>query len=152
MREVEALEHRGEISYSRMVEMLNEKAAKPVIFNQQHKNMKGTEFDLGDLSRAIVQRAGPEILATINEKKKLEDVVKFILDLVPGSVSTALVEHTRVEWSGLGVFELTPTAAGVGKNFSTGEPVPFPAGNKVKFRTAKRMKASITERTGKPTK
>lgn len=114
--------------------------------------MKGTEFDLGDLSNAIVQRAGPEILAAFNEKKKLEDFVKFLLELVPGSVSTALVDHKRFEWAGLGVLELTPTAAGVGKNFSTGEPIPFPEGNKVKFRTAKRMKEAITQRTGKPTK
>jgi nucleoid DNA-binding protein len=114
--------------------------------------MKGTEFDLGDLSQAIVQQAGPEILATISNEKKLEKVVKFILELVPGSVSTALVEHKRLEWAGLGVLELTPTAAGVGKNFATGEPIPFPEGNKVKFRTAKRMKEAITQRTGKPTK
>jgi nucleoid DNA-binding protein len=135
-----------------MVDMLNEKAAEPEFFNQQHKNMKGTEFDLGDLSQAIVQQAGPEILATISNEKKLEKVVKFILELVPGSVSTALVENKRIEWAGLGVLELTPTAAGVGKNFATGDPIPFPAGNKVKFRTAKRMKEAITQRTGKPTK
>lgn len=66
--------------------------------------------------------------------------------LATDDVSEAIDNLTRVgraQLRGLGVLTVVDTAARVGRNPATGEPIDIPAGKKVKFKASAALKAAI---------
>lgn len=68
---------------------------------------------------------------------------KDIVDGAFGYVANALVAGEKVQIAGLGVFEVKATAARLGRNPATGEPVNIPAGKKISFKPAADLKAKL---------
>lgn len=64
-----------------------------------------------------------------------EIAVNTILDMI----KDALGRGERIELRGFGVFEIRPRKTGLGRNPRTGEAVPIPPGNAVRFKPGKFM-------------
>lgn len=114
---------------------------------------QGNEFDLGDIARGIVDKAGPEILHAISDEKDFSKVVKMILEEVAPVVSEALAEFDehRVEWAGLGSFMLEERSPRKGRNFDTGGTVDIPKRDKVVFNTSPLFAERVELKTGRDT-
>ena len=81
-----------------------------------------------------------DIVSCVRERTGLnsnqaEIAVNTILDML----KDALIRGERIELRGFGVFELRPRKTGMGRNPRTGEPVPIPPGNAVRFKPGKFM-------------
>jgi DNA-binding protein HU-beta len=100
----------------------------------------GTEFDLGDICRAINAEYGLPYAT-----------VRSCIEKFAAILPVAIAEHGRVEIPGLGVFRLKRKAAIKGRNFDTGEAVEIPEGLKVAFKASDDAREAITGMTGKPT-
>ena len=65
------------------------------------------------------------------------------LDAVVAAVGVGLDAGEQVRVDGLGIFEVVPRAAKVGRNPRTGERVDIPAGKAVRFRAARGLRNSV---------
>ena len=101
---------------------------------------QGTEYDRGDIARAISETTG------IDEADVLD-----VLKALPHLLASALCEFGRVEIRDLGTFTLATRAASKGHNFATGETMEIPEHKKVKFKSAPVVRHIISERTGSAT-
>lgn len=112
--------------------------------------MKGLEFDRGDLARHIAKQS----LTTDNSGDQYfvldEDAALLALDKAASGIADALSEFQRVEFHELGVFalEARPERSGVDPQGNTWN---TPAGLRVVFRPAPTLMRIIAERTGQPT-
>lgn len=78
-------------------------------------------------------------------KQKAEQVVDSLFN----AMKDALAEGNRIELRGFGVFVVKPRKRGVGRNPRTGEEVPIPAGNTIRFKPGKDLQAKIIKKKGK---
>ena len=99
---------------------------------------KGTDFDLGDLARAIYDRYGYD-----------EAVVRMHVQLIAEILPEILAEHRRIELP-FGVIRLKSRKARVGKNFGTDEPVVIPPCLKVTLRASDAMTRELEKLTEMP--
>ncbi len=100
---------------------------------------KGTEFDLGDLARAIAERTGFPAAT-------LRSAVDKIAEILP----EVLAEHGRVELP-FGTLFVDDRAARRGYNFETDEEITIPARQKICFNPATKVRKAVTEISGKQT-
>ena len=100
---------------------------------------KGTEFDLGDLARAIAERTGFPAAT-------LRSAVDKIAEIMP----EVLAEHGRVEFP-FGTFFLEDRAQRRGYNFETDEEMTIPPRQKICFNPATKVRKAVTEISGKQT-
>lgn len=100
--------------------------------------IKGTEFDRGDLARNISQKTG------IPEETCLQ-----VIEWMAVSIADAIVEFDRVEIHDFGVFTLTNLEADSG-SLPDGQPWEAPERLKVVFRPAKVFRDNISRRMLKP--
>jgi len=86
-----------------------------------------------------------ELIKTI--AGKLEGVnnkeAGVILEAVLTSIEEGLVNEGEVNIAGFAKFTLADTPAKTARNPKTGEPVPVPAGKKVKFKALKGLKDAV---------
>lgn len=71
--------------------------------------------------------------------------VKAVVDALINSIGLDLAGGQKVQIAGLGTFEKKATAARVGRNPRTGEPVSIPAGSKLAFKASSELKAAAEE-------
>lgn len=100
---------------------------------------KGTEFDLGDLARAIAERKGYAYAA-----------VRLYIDELAEILPEALAEHGRVELP-FGTLFLEDRAQRRGYNFETDEEMTIPPRQKICFNPATKVRKAVTEISGKQT-
>ena len=100
---------------------------------------RGTEFDLGDMARAIAERTGFPAAT-------LRSAVEKIAEILPG----ALAEHGRVELP-FGTFFLEDRAQRRGYNFETDEEMTIPPRQQICFNPATKVRKAVTEISGKQT-
>ena len=62
------------------------------------------------------------------------------LKAVQGAIAAALVNGDKIILPGFGTFKVVETAARVGRNPKTGEPVEIPAKRKIKFNPTQALK------------
>lgn len=62
------------------------------------------------------------------------------LKAVQGAIAAALVNGDKITLPGFGTFKVVETAARVGRNPKTGEPVEIPAKRKIKFNPTQALK------------
>lgn len=100
---------------------------------------KGTEFDTGDLARAIAERHGYN-----------EAVTRLHIDLFAEILPEILAEHGRIELP-FGTFFVEDRAQRRGYNFATDEEIAIPARQKICFNPATKIRKAVTEISGKQT-
>ena len=100
---------------------------------------RGTEFDLGDLARAIAERTGFPAAT-------LRSAVEKIAEILP----EVLAEHGRVELP-FGTLFVEDRAQRRGYNFETDEEITIPARQKICFNPATKVRKAVTEISGKQT-
>jgi nucleoid DNA-binding protein len=82
-----------------------------------------------------------ELAANLAEAQDLSKArAKSILDGIRDHVVDTLLSGSRVNFYGLGTFEVRATKEKMGRNPKTGESIKIPAGRKVVFKTAKGLK------------
>jgi len=100
---------------------------------------RGTEFDLGDMARAIAERTGFPAAT-------LRSAVEKIAEILP----EVLAEHGRVELP-FGTLFVEDRAQRRGYNFETDEEITIPARQKICFNPATKVRKAVTEISGKQT-
>ncbi len=86
--------------------------------------------------RAFVNRIAVQ---TGYPKVHIAKVINLFLD----ELTLALAKHGRVELRDFAVLHTVDLPARVGRNPSTGEPVPIPASRHVRFRAGKHMRETL---------
>jgi DNA-binding protein HU-beta len=81
-----------------------------------------------------------QVGATHELSKKQVD--GFLVDFV-AAMTTHLQSGARIRMSGLGTLEVRQSAARMGRNPATGEPIQIKASKKVAFRPAKELKEAV---------
>jgi Bacterial nucleoid DNA-binding protein len=99
---------------------------------------KGTDFDLGDLARAIYDRYGYD-----------EAVVRMHVQLIAEILPEILAEHRRIELP-FGVIRLKSRKARVGRNFATRESIVIPPSLKVSLKASDELIDQIESLTEMP--
>jgi len=79
-----------------------------------------------DLTQAMVH-------AGFGSKRQAGEFIAVLFDWM----STALSAGEAIHLKGFGHFEVVPTAERTGHNPKTGEPIPIPAGRRVRFKPSK---------------
>jgi DNA-binding protein HU-beta len=72
-----------------------------------------------------------------------KDEMKTIVDETMSCIITRLMQNGSVELPGIGRLLVQNTAARIGRNVQTGEPVQIPAGRRVAFKQAPAMKRAL---------
>jgi DNA-binding protein HU-beta len=85
-----------------------------------------------------------ELVADVAErlgdsKQKGEEAVNAVFD----AITAALKRGDDVRLPSFGVFAVSETAARMGRNPQTKEPVPIPAGKRPRFRAGKALKEAL---------
>lgn len=85
-----------------------------------------------------------EVIATAAETAGLtKSIVTTAVNAFLAQLGSDIISLRKVQIDGLGVFEVKDTAAKVGRNPRTGEPVDIPAGRKISFRPSKSLKDKL---------
>lgn len=78
-----------------------------------------------------------------SEKGLTKAAANRLLTLVGKEIKEAVSAGETASFTGFGSFVAVDTAARIGRNVQTGEPIQIPAGKRIRFRPGKAFKGSL---------